>query len=117
MSLWYGTNRTPATQTKKSNSDKLTRAKKKNQGNTWGGINRKTLAIDSKQNETAPSTWYPSTNRNLKENNRNSELSGGPKTEKPFDTQKLNNTRAGHINPKPKALTSTTETVQYGDRA
>ena len=32
-----------------------------------------------KTKETAPSTGYPSTDRNLKENNRSSKLSGGPK--------------------------------------
>ena len=70
-----------------------------------------------KTNETAPSTGYPSTSKNLKENNHSSKPSGGPKTEKPIDTRKLNNNRAGHITLKPKALTSTTETVQYDDRA
>ena len=46
-SLWYGTNRTPATSNKKSNSNYLTGAKKENQIKTWGGINRKTLAVDT----------------------------------------------------------------------
>ena len=34
-------------QNKKSNSDYLTGAKKENQITTWGGINRKTLAVDT----------------------------------------------------------------------
>ena len=46
-SLWYGTNRTPATSNKKSNSDYLIGAKKAIQIKTWGGIKRKTLPVDT----------------------------------------------------------------------
>ena len=69
-----------------------------------------------KTKETAQSTGYPTTHRNLKENNGSNNPSGGPKTERPFPTGKLNNNRAGQITPKPKALTLTTEAVQYDDR-
>ena len=37
----------PATSNKKSNSDYLMGAKKENQIKAWGGINRKTLAVDT----------------------------------------------------------------------
>ena len=66
-SLWSGTNRMPATQNKKSKPNYLTGAKKENQINTWGGINRKTIAVDSDHNqklskkETGPSAGYPRT--------------------------------------------------------
>ena len=50
-SLWYGTNRTPAICNKKSNSDYLKGAKKENQIKTWGGINRKTLAVDTNKRD------------------------------------------------------------------
>ena len=50
-SLWYGTNRTPAIGNKKSNSDYLTGAKKENQIKIWGGINRKTLVVDTNKRD------------------------------------------------------------------
>ena len=50
-SLWYGTNHTPATSNKKSNSDYPTGAKKENQIKTWGGIERKTLAVDTNKRD------------------------------------------------------------------
>ena len=50
-SLLYGTNRTPATSNKKSNSDYLTGVKRENQVKRWGGIKRKTLAVDTNKRD------------------------------------------------------------------
>ena len=71
-SLWYGTNHTPATQNKKSNSDYLTGAKKKNQVNRWGGSNRKTQAVFPPNNKrNLPVHGAPSTsNRNQRKNTK-----------------------------------------------
>ena len=120
MSLWYWTNHTPAKSNKKSNPDNRTGAEKENQINKWGGINRKTIAVDSRQKKQPPPTklnkrnWRVSgipgkTDRNQKKNHRSAFPRGTPSRIKAFSFEM-------HYSV-PKGLTSATEALQYDDGA